>query len=85
MVTNEHTDKVITILMKYNKSTLTTDQVKSETTLLGDLQINSARLVDIIIDFEDTFNITVDDDEADGVTTVGKAVEMVPTKITENA
>lgn len=85
MVANELSDKVIDILMKYNKSELTADQVKPETTLLGDLQINSARLVDIIIDFEDTFNITVDDEEADGVTTVKEAVDMVSTKVAEMA
>lgn len=47
------------------------------TTFLKDLQINSARLVDIILDMETKFDITVSDEEADQVRTLGSAVDLL--------
>lgn len=80
-MSNDIQDRVLSIIMKYSKSDLTAADVKPETTLLGDLQVNSARLVDIIIDFEEEFDIEVEDSEADGVTTVKEAVDMVSEKV----
>jgi len=39
--------------------------------------VNSARLVDVILDFEDEFDIEVDDEDADAVNTVGDAVTLI--------
>ena len=80
-MSNDIQDRVLSIIMKYSKSELTAADVKPETTLLGDLQVNSARLVDIIIDFEEEFDIEVEDSEADKVTTVKEAVDMVSEKV----
>ena len=44
--------------------------------------MNSARLVDIILAFEDEFNIAVDDESADKVRTLGDAVTMIQSKAT---
>ncbi len=52
-----------------------------ETSILDDLKINSARLVDIVLDFEDVFDIEVDDDDADSVATVGDGVNLILAKI----
>jgi acyl carrier protein len=51
------------------------------TSILDDLKINSARLVDIVLDFEDVFDIEVDDDDADRVTTVEDGVNLILAKI----
>lgn len=80
-MSNDIQDRVVAIIMKYSKADLSAAEVKPETTLLGDLQVNSARLVDIIIDFEEEFDIEVEDSEADGVTTVQEAVDMVSQKV----
>ena len=77
---NDIKDRVLAIIMKYSKSDLTAADVKPETSLLGDLQVNSARLVDIIIDFEEEFDIEIEDSEADSVATVQDAVDMVSKK-----
>ena len=42
--------------------------------------MNSARLVDIILDFEDAFDIEVEDEDADAVNTVGDAVQLIAAK-----
>jgi len=39
-----------------------------------------ARLVDVIIKCEDVFGITIEDDEADKIRTIGDAVELVKKK-----
>lgn len=81
MSANDIQDRVVSIIMKYSKSDLKAGDIKPETTLLGDLQVNSARLVDIIIDFEEEFDIEVDDAEADKVSTVKEAVDLVSAKV----
>ena len=73
--------KVVDILSKYSKSDISAENITMETSILDDLKINSARLVDIVLDFEDAFDIEVDDDDADKVSTVGDGVELIMTKI----
>ncbi|MDP2643993.1 MAG: phosphopantetheine-binding protein [Desulfobacterales bacterium] len=69
--------KVIEMLTKYKKSDLVAEQITEKTTLLKDLNMNSARLVDVILDFEDAFSIQIKDEEADSVNTVGDCVELI--------
>ena len=52
-----------------------------DTAIIQDLKVNSARLVDIIINAEDVFDIEIDDDDADGIKTVGDAVKVVERKL----
>ena len=73
--------KVIEILKKYSKAEIADADIKMETTILDDLKVNSARLVDIVLDFEDAFDIEVEDDDADKVRTVGDGVELIMSKI----
>ncbi|MEW5733446.1 MAG: acyl carrier protein [Thermodesulfobacteriota bacterium] len=52
-----------------------------ETHIIDDLKVNSARLVDIIISLEDSFNITIADEEADRIETIGDAVALAKSKL----
>ncbi len=81
MTKDEVFEKVVDILSKYSKSEISTDEITMETSILDDLKINSARLVDIVLDFEDAFDIEVDDDDADSVATVGDGVNLILAKI----
>ena len=81
MTREEIMKKVTEILVKYSKGNISGDQVTEQTTLLKDLNINSARLVDIILDFEDVFGIQVEDADADAVTTVGQSVDLIMGKL----
>ncbi len=81
MTKNEVFSKVVEILAKYSKADLTANKISMATSILDDLKINSARLVDVVLDFEDAFDIEVDDDDADGVNTVGDGVELILAKI----
>jgi acyl carrier protein len=73
--------KMIEILKVYTKDPNLLDKATMETHILDDLKVNSARLVDVIIKCEDVFVITVEDDEADKIGTIGDAVAIIKTKL----
>lgn len=55
------------------------------TLLVSDLNINSARLVDIMLEIEDRFQVLIHDDETGALTTVGGAVDLIVAKKLEAA
>jgi acyl carrier protein len=73
----EITQKVIDILRGYVKDASLLEKATPETHIIKDLKVNSARLVDIIIKCEDVFGTTIEDDDADKITTIGDAVELI--------
>lgn len=73
--------KVIEIVRPFVKNQEALDSVNENTNILQDLKVNSARLVDIILDFEDAFEIEVEDEDADAVNTVGDAVQLIAAKV----
>ncbi|MCG9972354.1 acyl carrier protein [Christiangramia crocea] len=54
---------------------------QEETDFLKDLQINSANLVDVVLDVEDEFDIEIDNDSMEGMLTVGDAKSIIQRKI----
>ncbi|NBC25032.1 MAG: acyl carrier protein [Bacteroidetes bacterium] len=48
--------------------------------LMEDLNINSAHLVDIILDIEDAFDIEITDEEAEEMLSLGAAIEVIAEK-----
>jgi acyl carrier protein len=81
MSEREVMDKVIGILKPYVKNEMALALVTPQTNILDDLEVNSARLVDVILAFEDTFGIQVADEDADTVNTVGDAVKLICSKL----
>lgn len=65
------------ILRKYTRDDAVWDTADATARLREDLKINSARVVDIVMDIEDAFGITIDDDEVDLVETVHELVALV--------
>jgi acyl carrier protein len=74
-------EKVVNIISKHAKNEQALSQMSEETNILSDLQVNSARLVDIVLDFEDAFEIEISDDEADKIATIGDAVSLVSERV----
>jgi len=72
--------KILGILKPYVKNEDALKNVTEATSILDDLQVNSARLVDIILALEDEFDIEIDDDSADKVRTLQNAVDVVLAK-----
>jgi acyl carrier protein len=55
--------------------------INEDTDLIRDLKINSANLVDIIIDAEATYNIEIDYDDADKMMNVGSCIDVISEKL----
>ncbi|MBU2219870.1 acyl carrier protein [Patescibacteria group bacterium] len=80
MDTEQITKKVIEILKAYVKDASLLEKATMETHILKNLNVNSARIVDIIIKCEDVFGISIDDDEADRISKIGDAVKLIQQK-----
>ncbi|MBC7529994.1 MAG: acyl carrier protein [Oligoflexus sp.] len=70
-------NNVVRIVSKHAKDPDALSSIHPETHILNDLKVNSARLVDIVLDFEDTFDLEISDDDADRIATIGDAVQLV--------
>ena len=53
------------------------DNISPETRLLEDLNIDSARLVDLVLSLEDAFHLSIEDGVIDTVKTVGGLVALI--------
>ncbi len=70
-------DKVISIIEPFAQNEQALRNVTMDTLILEDLKVNSARLVDVVLEIEDTFDIEVSDEVADYVKTIGSAVRLI--------
>ena len=73
--------KWLTFLKAYAKNQDLLDKATMDTHILNDLKVNSARLVDVIIKCEDVYGISIDDDEADKIRTIGDAFRIIKQKL----
>jgi acyl carrier protein len=74
-------ERVVKILTPWVKNDSALESVAMETNILDDLKVNSARLVDVVIAFEDDFDIEIADEDVDKVGTVGDAVNLIVSKL----
>lgn len=72
--------KITEIIAPFVKEKALLDNATDSTRFLEDLKINSARLVDIVISFEDAFNVEIPDEEAGKITSIGSAVDLMTKK-----
>ena len=56
-------------------------KVTMDAKLEEDLEIDSLGIVEVVMAFEDEFNIEIDDEELADVSTVGQAVNLLHSKI----
>lgn len=81
MTQSEIFDRVVKILTPYVKNQEALAGVSEKTHILDELKVNSARLVDVVLEFEDAFDIEIADEDVDSVETVGNAVELIQAKL----
>ena len=74
-------EKVVKILTPYVKAQGALAGVANETNILDDLKVNSARLVDVVLAFEDEFDIEIADEDVDAVATIGDCVTLIRQKV----
>ena len=73
-------DKIIEILKKYTFDDKIWDNFKPEMSLKDDLKINSARIVDIVLDMEEQFDIEISDAEIEKMKTVQDIYDILNNK-----
>jgi acyl carrier protein len=57
------------------------DKVTMEARFGDDLDADSLDLVELVMALEESFNVTVDESEYEGVETVGQAFDLITSKI----
>ena len=81
MEQSEVFERVVKILTPWLENNEALSSVSMETSILDDLKVNSARLVDVVIAFEDDFDIEIADEDVDSVNRVGDAVKLILEKL----
>jgi acyl carrier protein len=70
-----------TILEPYIRNQEAFKNLNESTHFINDLEINSANLVDVILDVEDKYDIEIDNDSMEKMQTVKDALEVIETKL----
>jgi len=69
------------IVKPYIQNQAAFDNISEDTDFLKDLKINSANLVDVVLDIEDKYEIEIDNDAMDKMLNVKSALEVIQTKV----
>lgn len=57
------------------------NQLTEDTEFIKDLKINSANLVDVILDVEDEFDIRIENEEMEQMISVKSAIDIITSKL----
>lgn len=83
MTKQEILNELKKVIAPYTTNKEMLDDINEQTNLIKDLKINSANLVDIIIDAEAKYDIEIDYDSADKMVNVGTCIDVISEKIKE--
>ncbi|UPQ78816.1 acyl carrier protein [Flavobacterium azooxidireducens] len=75
--------KLKNIVKPYIKNQEAFENLNENTDFINDLKINSANLVDVILDIEEAFDIVIDNASMERMLNVQAALEIIDTKLAE--
>ena len=81
---NEHYKKLREIIKVYLPEDVSVDDITEDSHFIKELNINSANLVDIVLDVEDAFDIMLENEDMDQMQTVKDALVIIDTKRSKN-
>lgn len=84
MTKEERYQKLKDIVKAYLPEDVLVTDIKEDSNFISELNINSANLVDIVLDVEDTFDIRLENEDMDQMQTVAHALAIIETKLSEN-
>ena len=73
------------IVKNYLPDDVSAESISQESHFVNELNINSANLVDIVLDVEDTFDIMLENEDMDQMGTVKDALRIIDSKIEEKS
>ncbi|HEY4617974.1 MAG TPA: acyl carrier protein [Flavobacterium sp.] len=79
----ETLDRLKEIVKPYTNNDVAFENFTADTDFIADLNINSANLVDIILDVEDAFAIHIDNESMEKMLDVKSTLEVIETKLSE--
>ncbi|GAA0756931.1 acyl carrier protein [Psychroflexus lacisalsi] len=74
-------ERLKTIVKPYINNQENFEKLSKESDFINDLEINSANLVDIVLDVEDEFDIRIENDDMEKMTNVEATVEVIQKKL----
>lgn len=84
MTKEEIISKLKTIVKPYVKNETELDKLSENTDFINDLNINSANLVDVVLDIEEIFDIEIDNESMEKMRDVKSAISVIDAKLNIN-
>lgn len=78
---NEMQESLLKIVKLYLPEDVSIEDVQLKSNFIQDLNINSAHLVDIVLDVEDEFGVVLENEDMDGMQTVEDALSIITKKL----
>ena len=75
--------KLKPIVAIYAQNLRALEKLNENTDFISDLKINSANLVDVILDVEESFDIIIDNESMERMLNVGAALDIIQSKLNE--
>ena len=83
MQKEEIIEQLKAIVKPYIQNQAAFDSLTENTDFINHLKINSANLVDVILDIEEKYNIVIDNDSMERMVNVKAAMEIIEAKLSE--
>ncbi|MGB5370947.1 MAG: phosphopantetheine-binding protein [Flavobacteriaceae bacterium] len=77
----DHYDQLKNIIRIYLPEDVSVEEISMESHFINELNINSANLVDIVLDVEDAFGITMENEDMEKMITVKDALGIIEAKL----
>ena len=81
MEKGEMIEKLKAIVKPYIQDESAFQNMDESTDFINDLKINSANLVDVVLDVEDEFDIEIDNESMEKMLDVSTAIEIIQSKL----
>lgn len=74
-------EEVKEIIRKYAFDKTLVDSAQENSRIIVDLRINSARIVDIVLDIEEKYDIEIDDKSLEKIISIKDAMDIISEKL----
>lgn len=74
-------EKLKAIVKPYIQDEAAFQNMNESTDFINDLKINSANLVDVVLDVEDAFDIEIDNESMEKMLNVSNAIDIIQQKL----